>query len=542
MNDQQDNTITNDVPPFQLADLFEVVADAVPDRLALVAGDRRLTYRDLDDRATRFANHLTDLGLRRGAKVAIYAWNRAEWLEAMIGAFKASMVPININYRYVADELAYVLDNADVEVLVFERAFAPIVGELRDRLPLLRHTIVLDDATSHDAGEAEKYEVALASASHRRDPSGRSTDDLYVLYTGGTTGMPKGVMWRHEDIFFAAMGGNGFGQGPVETVSDVAARILPDEYRIQALILPPLMHGAAQWVAFIALFGGGLVTLWTDHTMNATEVWRLVEKERCNYITLVGDAMARPLAEALDDPGFDVDTSSIGIIGSGGAIFSATVKEQLRAHLPEVRIVDGFGSSEIGAGGQQSEITAQPRFPLNEWTTVLDEELRPVTPGSGVVGRFARRGHIPLGYAKDEEKTTATFPTDADGVRWAVPGDHATIDDDGMITLLGRGSGCINSGGEKIYPEEVEAALKSHPDVFDVIVVGAPDERFTQRVAAIVQPRPGSDPTLEDLANHCRATIAGYKVPRQLTIVDVIARTPSGKPDYRWASDLVTAG
>jgi fatty-acyl-CoA synthase len=527
---------------YQLADLFEAVADTVPERPALVAGDRRLTYRELDERATRFASHLAGLDLAPGTKVGIYAWNRAEWLEAMLGCFKARVVPINVNYRYVADELAYLLGNADVEVLVFERGFADLVAGLGSELPLLRHRVVLEDGTRGDAGDAAPYEEALAAASPERRAEGRSPDDLYILYTGGTTGMPKGVMWRHEDIFFAAMGGNGFGQGPVRSPAEVLERIAPEDGRMVTLVAPPMMHGAAQWVTFITLFGGGQVVLHTGRRFDAHEVWRLVEQERCTSITLVGDAMARPLAEALDEDPGRYDTSSVFSVGSGGAIFSAAVKDQLRAHLPDAFMIDSFGASETGAGSSQLDPTAGPRFPVNDWTTVLDDDLRPVAPGSGVVGRLARRGHVPVGYHKDEAKTAATFLTDADGVRWAVPGDHGTIDADGMISLLGRGSGCINSGGEKIYPEEVEAVLKAHPDVFDAVVVGVPDERFTERVAAIVQPRPGRAPGLEELAAHCRRSIAGYKVPRQLHLVDAIGRTPSGKADHRWAKERALAG
>jgi fatty-acyl-CoA synthase len=306
------------------------------------------------------------------------------------------------------------------------------------------------------------------------------------------------------------------------------------------LVAPPMMHGAAQWVSCITLLGGGQVVLYTGRRFDAHEVWGLVERERCTSITVVGDAMARPLAEALAEAGDRYDTSSVFTVGSGGAIFSAAVKEQLQASLPNALMIDSFGASETGAGSSQLDASAGPRFPASEWTSVLDDDLRPVEPGSGVVGRLARRGHVPLGYHKDEAKTAATFLTDPDGVRWAVPGDHGTVDADGIITLLGRGSGCINSGGEKIYPEEVEAALKSHPDVFDALVVGVPDDRFTERVAAIVQPRPGREPTLDDLVAHCRTVIAGYKVPRQLHLVEAIGRTPSGKADYRWAKEQVS--
>jgi fatty-acyl-CoA synthase len=525
---------------YQLADLFEAVADHVPDRIALVAGEVRRTYAQLDVRATRLGNHLVALGLRPGSKVAIYSWNRAEWVEAMLATLKARLVPINVNYRYIAHELRYLFDDADVEAVVYERSFTSLLDEVAVDLPMLRHRIVLEDGSDADAPDATPYESAIASASDERLVAGRSDDDLYLLYTGGTTGMPKGVVWRHEDIFFAAMGGNGFGDGPVATPAAVLGRVAPERAALTTFVIPPMMHGAAQWVAFITLFAGGTVVLNTARTFDPVEAWRIVERERVNQITLVGDAMARPLADALDAAPGAYDLTSLFIIGSGGAIFSAGVKEQLRAHLPNVMIVDSFGASETGAGATQLEAGTGARFVANEWTTVLGDDLRPVEPGSGSVGRLARRGHVPLGYHKDAAKSATTFLTDPDGVRWAVPGDHATIGADGIITLLGRGSQCINSGGEKIYPEEVEAALKSHPDVFDAIVVGVPDERFAERVAAVVEPRPGRSPGIEELAEHCRRSIAGYKVPRQVMLVETMSRTPSGKADYRWAKAMFT--
>jgi fatty-acyl-CoA synthase len=530
---------------YQLAELFDAVADAVPDRLALVAGERRLTFAQLQERARRFGNHLRDQGVGPGATVGIYARNRAEWIEAMLGAYAVRAVPVNVNFRYTDEELAYILDDADTVVLVVERGFLPILGKVRDRLPTLRHLCVLDDETDPvevpDPSGAVSYEAALAAASAAPFIDGRSDDDRYILYTGGTTGMPKGVIWRHEDIFFAALGGNGFGGSPVTAPTEVVERIADEQTRMVTLIIAPMMHGAAQWVTCITLFGGGEVVLSTATHFDPHEIWSLVERERCNNVTLVGDAMARPLAEALGDGTVTHDTSSVAAIGSGGAIFSAAVKEQLRSHLPGVLIVDSFGASETGAGASQLDPSTGPRFPASEWTAVLDDELRPVVPGSGTVGRLARRGHIPVGYHKDEVKTASTFRTDADGVRWAVPGDHASIDEDGMITLLGRGSNCINSGGEKIYPEEVESALKRHPDVFDAVVLGVPDDRFTERVAAIVQPRPGRAPTVEELRVHCHTVIAGYKAPREVLLVETITRLATGKADYRWAREQLAA-
>src|SRR6266545_4125054 len=460
---------------FNLADLYEIVADAVPARPALVAGDRRLTYAQLDERANRFAHHLLDHGIEPGDKVAIYSWDRAEWVEAMLGTYKARAVPINVNYRYVADEVHYILDNSDAVTVVFERAFAPVVNAVRADLPKLRHSVVLEDGTDAST-DAVPYEDALATGSPARVFEPRSPDDLYLLYTGGTTGVPKGVMWRSEDIFFAALGGGGFGQPPITKPEELSDRI--------------------------------------------------------------------PAEEALAAPGTTYDTSSIIIVGSGGAILSPPVKDQLRAQLPNAMIMDSFGASETGASGTVFDTdgpAAGPRFTMGEFMTVLDDELRPVEPGSGVVGRLARRGHIPLGYYKDDAKTAATFVTAADGARWVVPGDFAVVETDVTITVLGRGSVCINSGGEKVYPEEVEAALKSHPDVFDAVVVGVPDDRYVERVAAIVQARPGAEPSLEELQDHGRDKLAGYKLPRQLLLAETIPRTPVGKPDYRAAKKLATS-
>jgi fatty-acyl-CoA synthase len=526
-------TATGRRPTFNLADLLEIVVDTVPHREALVAGAARRTFAELDERANRIANHLLGLGLEPGAKVAIYGWNRAEWVESFFGAFKARLVPINVNYRYVADELRYVLENADVEAAVIERSFLPLLRQIDADLPRLRHVIVLEDGDDADHGDATRYEDALTAARAERPSLPRSGDDLYILYTGGTTGTPKGVMWRHEDIFFAALGGGGFGRPPIRTPEEIAGRVWPEDGRVTSLTLAPIMHGAAQWGMCIMLFGGGKVVLYTPHGFDAHEAWALAERERAVTVMVVGDAMARPLGEALDKRSYDL--SSVVSVGSGGAVYSAAVKAKLKEHLPNILTIDTVGASELGASGSQQDPDAGPRFNTIESMSVLGEDLRPVERGSGQVGLLARRGHIPLGYYKDEAKTAATFVTDADGVRWSVPGDHARIEADGTITLLGRGSGCINTGGEKVYPEEVEAAVKSHPDVFDVVVVGVPDARFTERVAAIVQPRAARPPTLEDVATHCRTTIAGYKVPRELKVVDAIQRTPSGKADYRWA-------
>ena len=519
-------------PTFNLADLFELVAGSVPERLALVAGHTRRTYRELDERTNRLARHWASF--EPGAKVAIYAWNRAEWVEAFLAAFKARLIPINVNYRYVADELRYVLDNADAEIVVFERSFAPVMAEILPSLPQVRELLVLEDGSSDESVAATRYEDSLASSS--AEPLGiqRSPDDLYFLYTGGTTGMPKGVMWRQEDIYFAAL--RGFNPAPIDRPEDITDRLMPDDFVPSSLIAAPIMHGAAQWALLNLMYIGGTSILYTGRGFDPVAVWQLAASEECLGISLVGDAMARPLADALAGSDVDVDVSCVRTIGSGGAVLSPTVKDQLRALLPGVTIADSFGASETGASGTNTGTDAR-RFTVSSEMNVLDDQLRAVTPGSGVIGRVARAGHIPLGYYKDDAKTASTFLLDPDGRRWVVPGDYGMVELDGSIQLLGRGSQCITTGGEKVYPEEVEEALKSHPAVFDALVVGVPDERFTERIAAVVAPRPGMTPTLEELGEHCRKSIAGYKVPRQLTIVDAIKRQPSGKADYRWAKE-----
>ena len=530
---------------FNLADLFEAVVDTVPDRLALVAGPDRWTYREFDGRANRFAHFLLDRGIGTGAHVGILAYNRAEWAEAMIGCYKSRTVPVNLNYRYVAPELRYVVDNADLEVLVFEQALSPLVGEALDgadpaTLPLL---VMIEDGSGADAPgpTSASYEYALGSSSPDRDFGPRSPDDIYILYTGGTTGMPKGVLWRQEDIFFAAMGGGGWGAEPIAHAEELADRINPDDAgRVVMLVVAPLMHGNAQWVMWNAFMMGGTAVLYTGHRYDPDSLWRLVGEEGVVSVGLVGDAMARPLAEALATaPAGTYDTSSLAVVGSGGAMLSKTVKDELKQRLPGVMVLDSFGSSESGAQGSVEDGASGPRFVMRDDTSVLDEELVPLTPGDGRIGRLARTGRIPIGYYKDPVKTAATFPVDASGVRWSVPGDLASVEPDGTIVVHGRGSGSINSGGEKIFPEEVEAAVKAHPGVFDAIVVGIPDERFGERVAVLVHPKdPAAVPTLDELQDHCRAHIAGYKLPRQLLTTDSIPLTASGKPDSKAAKAL----
>jgi acyl-CoA synthetase (AMP-forming)/AMP-acid ligase II len=526
---------------FNLADLIESVCDVIPDREAVIDGDRRFTYSQLDERANRLAHVLQARGIRQGDHVGLYLYNGIEYLEGTLAAFKIRAVPININYRYVEEELHYLFDNADLVALIHHREFAPRIAAVAPRIPSLKTFISVDDGSDADLSplDAIDYEAAVAAASAARDFGERSGDDMYILYTGGTTGMPKGVMWRQEDLFFAAlMGGKPYGDPPERP--DQVAENAAEGGGLITLPSAPLMHGAAQWATLIFLLSGGKIVLAPGKKFDPEAIWALVEREKVQTLQVVGDAMARPLAEALE--GSTHDLSSLIVIGSGGATFSEGVKEQLKEKLADIMLLDSFGGSEGGNQGQSVPREADslgPRFKADETTAVLDEDLKPLPPGTGKVGMLARKGRIPLGYYKDEEKTARTF-IEANGARWVVAGDMAMVEADGTVTLLGRGTNCINSGGEKIFPEEVEAALRTHPAVFDAIVVGVPDDRWGERIAAVVAPRPGESPTLESLDQHCRTHISGYKVPRELHLVDEIQRQPSGKPDYKWAKAVAT--
>jgi len=535
---------------FNIADLFENVVDVVPDRLALVAGDKRRTFAELDARANRLAHHLSEAGVGVGDRVGVYGQNSVEWIEAMYAAFKIRAIPVNVNFRYVADELVYIFDNADMVAVIHDREFTPRIAEIRDRVPTLRHLVVIDDHTDpsdpeFDAAElgSVPYEEALESASAERDFPERSPDDLYVLYTGGTTGMPKGVRWRQEDVFFA------LGQGidaltgeRAEHDKSLAAKA-PDSGLVFCII-PPLMHGAAQWGTMGQHFQGNTIVLVPK--FSAAAVWELIEQEKCNSILITGDAMGRPLIEHLEAHP-EIDASSLVSVSSSAAVFSVTVKDRFLERFEHLIITDSIGSSESGFNGMtmvgkgQTMISGGgPTVTPGPDVVIFDEEMNVIEPGDETVGKIGRTGNIPLGYHKDEAKTAATFVVAPDGTRYAIPGDWAKYEGTDKITLLGRGSVSINSGGEKIFPEEVEQALKDHPSVFDCLVVGVPDERWGQRVAAVVEFREGMETDLEDLVGHARTLVAGYKVPRELHVVDQVRRSPSGKPDYPWAKDLAS--
>jgi acyl-CoA synthetase (AMP-forming)/AMP-acid ligase II len=531
---------------FNIADLYESVADAIPDRPAVVAGDRRMTFAELDARANRLANALRARGIGPGDHVGLYLYNSAEFVEAMLAAFKIRAVPININYRYVEEELAYLFANADLAALLAQRELLGRALAVKDRVSTLKTIVAVEDGSDAPVpGDVLRYEPLLAAAPADRRFQPRSGKDHYIIYTGGTTGMPRGVIWQHEDVFFAGLQGGNAGGPPIEKPEELGPLVASKgDDALTFMPAAPFIHGAAQWAAIIGLFGGGKVVISAGRSFNARHVCQLVQDEKVNTITLVGDAMVRPIIEALREPGASYDMSSLFVIASAGAVLSDAMKDQLQELLPSLMILNNFGATETGHQGMGAAGEAtrgKPSFMMDDSNTVLGDDNKPIAPGSGVIGKLARRGRLPVGYYKDPQKTAATFVS-IDGERWVIPGDLATIEEDGRITVFGRGAVCINTGGEKVFPEEVEAALKAHPDVLDAVVVGVPDEKWGSRVAAVVQPRAGADVTLASLEAHCRTRVAGYKVPRQLAIVEQMVRHPSGKPDYRWAAETAKTG
>ncbi len=538
---------------FNLADIWEWASARVPDRLALVVGPERRTYGELDANADRLAHHLRAAGIGPGDRVAIDLRNAPEYLETMLAAFKLRAVPVNVNFRYVANELRYVLETSRASALVFHRSLGDAVSGVADVVGGMKAVLAVDDidGSSPAAGAgavpgAVPYASALASApAGRIVTEGRSGDDHYLMFTGGTTGLPKGVLWRQEDAFYACLGGGDPMRlsGPITALAEMGDRFVE---KIVYMPIAPLMHAAAQWTSFMWFYGGGTVVL-VPGSFDAEAAWDLVDREGVNVLTVVGDAVAKPLLDAYTAHPGRWDTSSMYAIGNGAAPLSSSVRTRLVETFPGCVITDGMGSSESGVQGaartQPGEGTSGAAsrggvasFSVGPTTTVLDESLRPVVPGSGAVGRLATSGRIPIGYDGDPAKTAETF-VEVDGVRWVLSGDMCTVDADGTVHLLGRGSQCINTGGEKVYPEEVEGVLHGHPGVADVLVVGVDDERWGSAVTAVVQPSPGATPpTLDDLRAFARDQLAGYKLPKHLVVVDRVQRTPAGKADYRWAA------
>jgi acyl-CoA synthetase (AMP-forming)/AMP-acid ligase II len=523
---------------FNHADLFEGLADAIGDRVAVVCADRRMTYAALDAQANRLAHYLTNQGVRPGQHVGLHLYNGLEYVTGLLATLKIRAVPINVNYRYVESELLYLYRDSGIVALVFDVEFDDRVAATASRSPELRELIAVGGDTTVEG--AVPYEKALEGMPESRGFPARSGDDLYIIYTGGTTGMPKGVMWRCEDLFMAFGGGNVTGEprGTPQEVIEAAVGAGP----MTMMAVPPLMHGAAQMATFITWWMGA--TMVFVRRFDPVDVLTTVGREKVVTMNITGDAMARPLAEEIAKGGYDL--SSLFAVSSTGAILSGAVRDRLQELLPNTMILDNFGSTESGytasgvAGSSpEAGMRYQPKSAAN--VVVLDDRLKPVRPGSGDLGVVAKSGRIASGYYNDPDKTAKTFVTDAAGTRWLLTGDLATVAEDGTMTVYGRGSGCINTGGEKVFPEEVEAVLKGHPEVFDAVVTGIPDERWGSKVAAVVEPRPGTSPGIAELDAHCRERLSGFKVPRTYAFVAEMVRSPAGKADYRWARETAEA-
>jgi acyl-CoA synthetase (AMP-forming)/AMP-acid ligase II len=539
---------------FALAAINEALAEVIPEREAIITPTQRLTWRDFQLRTRRLANLLIEAGLGCHRErdqlqpwesgqdhLALYLYNCPQYLEGMVGAYKARVAPFNVNYRYVDEELAYLLNDAKARAIIYHSSFAPRLARVLSRVPRMELLLQLDDG----GGEpllpgARDFEEALAAASDAPPPVTPTEDDLYIVYTGGTTGMPKGVLWRQHDIFFAAMGGRVPGMPAVERVEELCQRAQAGGAFLRMLPAPPFMHAAAHWTAFIMLHQGGTVVLPADvRHLDADDIWRTIERERVVQLTIVGDAFARPLIDQLRKQSYDL--SSLQVLGSGGAILSPPLKKAFLELLPHIMIFDGYGASETGAQGSTVSAagmeSAPSAFRMDEHTVVLDERLtRQLQVGEDETGWIARSGHVPLGYLGDEAKTKRTYPV-IDGVRYSVPGDRGQLAPDGTIRMFGRDSVCINSGGEKIFAEEVERALKRHPAVYDVVVTGTPNERWGEQVTAVVALRPGASASEDDLCRAAEEEISRYKLPKAFVFVDSVLRSASGKPDYRWAKE-----
>jgi acyl-CoA synthetase (AMP-forming)/AMP-acid ligase II len=520
---------------WNIADVFERIAQRIPDALAQQQGDRTTTWAEFDRRADGVARVLLDHGLVEQDKVAQYLYNGPEYLESLFGSFKAGMATVNTNYRYAADELVYLWDNADVIAVVFHGSFVPNIDEIRSRVPRVRLWLWVDDGSGSCPDWAIPYEGAAESAEGRvGGPWGRSGDHLFLLYTGGTTGMPKGVMWRQDDMFNALDSANRQRMPPEQDLDAIGERVTKPGPK--GLPAAPLMHGTGLFNAISTLMLGGSVTTLEGRHFDPVELLDAIEHHRINSISIVGDAFAKPILRALDAEPDRWDISSLRVIFSSGVIWSKETKAGLLRHNGRLIMVDALGSSEA-IGMATNTTTAESgdetaKFQLGTNARVVTEDGRDVVPGSGQIGRLALRGFTPIGYYKDPEKSAATFEV-VDGVRYSIPGDWAEVLADGTVKLLGRGSQCINTGGEKVYPEEVEECLKLHPSVADAAVVGVSDERFGEAIHAIVQPAPGAEIDDDALVEHVKSRLARYKAPKRVHVVGSVERAVNGKLDYR---------
>jgi 3-oxocholest-4-en-26-oate---CoA ligase len=528
------------------ATAWEIVSDALGDRDVLVQGDRRISYREFDDTAARFASAIEAAGVEEGAKVALYLYNCPEYLLAQYGSNKHRATPVNVNYRYLDDELAYLVNDSDAEVLVFHSSLGDRVERVKDRCTKLRLLVeVVDDDSAHVDGSVRFDELVAKSPPQPRKE--RSGQDLFLLYTGGTTGMPKGVMSRQgiyiDGIYRASALLLGIGDVPAEP-EQIASIVTQLASSVRQVAIPccPLMHGTGLGIcALPTLLRGGTLVFLEGRTFDPHEVWTLCEREGVSAIVTVGDAFLRPMLRALEErerEGRPYDTSSLTDLISAGTIWSAEVKDALSERLG-ARLIDMLGSSEggiyaVSAAGRDHHV-ATARFSLSAGARVLTEDDRDVVPGSGEEGLVASASSS-FGYYKDPEKSSRTF-REIDGQSYVLTGDWATVETDGQITLLGRGSNCINTGGEKVFPEEVEEAVKRHPDVDDCLVVGLPDERFGQRIVALAGSTSATPPSGEDLREWLRPSLAHFKIPKTVLVLDEVRRAPNGKADYGWAKD-----
>ena len=537
---------------FNAADIFEGVVDRVPDREAIVHGSTRLTYKELDARSNKAANALKKLGIKKGSHIGIYAFNCVEWLEIMLGAYKLCAIPININYRYVEEELKYLIENADMEAIFYHKQFSNKLENIKSHLPLLKDFICIEDNSVEDdvIDKSFNFEDLIANEDESRLDVDRSGDDKYILYTGGTTGMPKGVVWRMEDVLMTLGGGIDAVTGEkYPTPEAFADKCLQDQ--TIALALAPFMHGGAQWQSFNSFFSGWKLIINDQISFDADYVWEVVAKEKVMNIAIMGDAMGRPLCDALPraiEKGLDL--SSLFVLSSTASVFSASIKDTILEYLPNLFLIDAVGSSETGAtgvnihtkDGKLKDSGGGPKFTKPNFSEILNLDTKEVIPPSDTetIGYLARKGHVPVAYYKDEEKSKKTF-IEVGGVRYSIPGDMAKYEEDGQMTLLGRGSVSINSGGEKIFPEEVEMALKAHPNIFDCLVVGVKDDRWGQKVVAVIQRRENDELSLDDIKDVASKYIASYKMPKEIVFSELIERAPSGKPNYQWAQEFANS-
>ncbi len=533
-------------------DVWEAIADAVPDAPAVIQGTRTVSWASYDDRSSRIAGALSDAGLGHDSKVGVFLFNSPEYLETQFASFKIRATPINVNYRYLDDELWYLLDNADCEALVFHSSLSDRVGRVIERLPDIKLLIEVPDDNQHLEG-AHLYEDVLAAFPPAQRIERRESD-VYMLYTGGTTGMPKGVMYEIGAFTRFLLGriSEGMGREPFTEATEVGQAIAAvHRAGMDSKVIPccPLMHGTGMWLgAMLGHLAGGSIVLMESRSLDVDELWQAVEHHGVTRAVIVGDAFARPMLRALDDratSGSPYDTSSLRELISSGAMLSTEVKDRLITHIPELSIIDILGSTEGSMGRNVTTAANQTdtaRFELNDDTRVFDEDDRPVEPGSGIVGIVGTRTtNPPLGYFKDSGKSAKTFRKIGD-VHYTFPGDMATVEADGTIMLLGRGSNCINTGGEKVFPEEVEEAVKTHELVDDCLIFGVDDDRFGQRVIGVVSICDRASVSAEELIAHTKARLSPFKAPRQLVIIDEVPRAPNGKADYTPARNLAESG